>query len=280
MDENNEPVETEAIAPDPIVAEPAEPANPAEPEVVFDSRLYTKDGKFNPSGAKEFMDDVEKEKQKYEERLLGLRKVVSRNGEVVEKADDYFQDFAPPEKYEKFFSDDTPEETKMYMNDITAELANKYHDVGLNKQQAYEVSVSILELMEKVGVLDTRTMEQKYIDEQKFIKEQMSELGANASTLIREAETFIMNTPEFDAKQKNRMLDMIKAGDTGLVSVVHAIKDSFGSRTGGVPSNITALGGLKSDTELREEYGKASPERRNEIIVQRHKAGRTGKLFG
>jgi hypothetical protein len=74
------------------------------------------------------------------------------------------------------------------------------------------------------------------------------------------------------------MLDMIKGGDMGLVSIMHSIKDAFGSKTGGVPNNITSLGGLGTDTQLWEEYKTASPERRAEIIAQRHKAGRSGKL--
>jgi hypothetical protein len=246
----------------------------------FDDRLYTKDGKFNPDGAKEFISEVQTEKQKYEERLLGLRKVVSRNGDVVKDATEYFQDFAPPERFSKFFSEETPEDTRKYLGGMTDKLANKYIDMGLNKQQALDVSNTILEIMEEVGVLDTRTEEQRYIDQQKMIKSQMGALGANAETLVREAEVFILNTPTFDALQKNRMLDMIKSGDVGLVSVIHSIKDSFGAKTGGVPNNITNLGGLKPDEELRKEYAQATPERRDEIIRQRYKAGRKGKLFG
>jgi hypothetical protein len=248
-------------------------------EVALDPRLYTDDGKFNADGAKEYLAEIQAEKQKYEERLLGLRKVVSRNGDVVKEPTEYFQDFAPPERFNKFFNEETPEETKEYLGGMINKLSSKYLDMGLNKQQALEMSNTILEVMEEVGVLDTRTEEQKYIDKQKLIAEQMGSLGANAEMLVREAEVFILNTPSFNATQKNRMLDMIKQGDVGLVDVIHSIKDSFGSKTGGVPSNITALGGLKSDAELRDEYSKASPERREEIIRQRHKAGRAGKLF-
>lgn len=211
--------------------------------------------------------------------MLGLRRVVSRNGEVVKEANQYFEDYAPQERFNKFFAEEAPEETREYLQEMTGKLAGKYLDMGLNKQQAFEVSNTILEVMEDVGVLDTRTDEQKYIADQKYIEEQRARLGSNAENIIREAETFILGTSEFDAKQKNRMLDMIKGGDMGLVSIMHSIKDAFGSKTGGVPNNITNLGGLKSDAELREEYAQASPERRSEIISQRHLSGRKGKLF-
>ena len=275
-EENNDiPVEE---TPEPTPEAPVAPQKPAEFD--FDARLYTQDGKFNQEGAKEYLSERDASDAKYEERLLGLRRVVSRNGEAVKEPTEYFQDYAPPEKFSKFFSDDTPEETRNYMTGMTDKLANKYLDMGLNKQQAFEVSNTILEVMEETGVLDTRNDEQKYIDDQKYIEEQRAKLGSNAEGIIREAETFILNSNEFDATQKNKMLDMIKGGDMSLVSIMHAIKDSFGSRTGGIPTNITNLGGLKPDTELREEYATASPERRNEIINQRHKAGRKGKLFG
>jgi len=253
-----------------------EPAT--ETPIDFDKRLYTEDGKFNKDGAKEYVREIEEDKKKYEERILGLRKVVSRNGEVVKQADEYFQDYAPAERFNKYFSEETPKETKEYLQKMTGDLSKRYLDIGLNKQQAFEVSNAILEVMEQVGVLDTRTEEQRYIDDQKYIQEQKQRLGANAENIIREAETFILSSNEFDARQKNKMLDMIKGGDMALVSIMHSIKDSFGSRTGGVPSNITNLGGLPSDKDLWMEYQTANPLRRDEIIAQRAKAGRTGKL--
>lgn len=287
MEQNNEPseanetIEVEATpeVKAPEASKKVEPATETAIEFDFDKRLYTDDGKFNQEGAKEYVTEIADREKHLEERLLGMRRIVSRNGEVVEKAEAYFQDFAPPPRFEKFFNEETPKETKEYLHGMTNNLSKKYLDIGLNQQQALEVSNSILEIMEQVGVLDTRTDQQRYIDDQKFITSQKASLGANAETIIREAEVFILNANEFDAKQKNKMIDMIKAGDMGLVSVMHSIKDAFGKNTGGVPSNITNLGGLKPDSELRDEYKTAGDARRSEIISQRHKAGRKGKLF-
>jgi hypothetical protein len=281
MEENNEEVTTEEQAPETPATKTETPKTEQKPndeKFEFDKRLYTEDGKFNQEGAKEYLKEREAEKQKYEERLLGLRRIVSRNGETVEKAEEYFQDFAPPKKFEKFFSENTPKETKEYLGSMQANLARKYLDMGLNKQQAVDVSNTILEIMEQVGVLDTRTEEQQALARENYYKEQESRLGANAKNIIREAEIFIMNSNDFDAQQKNKMIDMIKEGDMGIVSIMHSLKDAFGNGTGGVPTNITNLGGLKPDNELWQEYKTASPERRNEIIAQRHKAGRPGKL--
>ena len=74
------------------------------------------------------------------------------------------------------------------------------------------------------------------------------------------------------------MIDMINTQGADFVDVVNAMKNYYGSGTGGVPSNVGSLQGLLSDSELAEEYKTANNARKDEILVQRRQAGRKGHL--
>lgn len=250
----------------------------ANEDYAFDERLFDKEtGAFNKDGAKAFFDEKKAETEKYEKRIADMRKLVSTKDEVVKDKAEYFQDFAPPEKYMKYFVPETPEETKEIMTGMQDKLAGIYHDLALSKGQSLGVSNAILEVMEEMGVLDTRTDAEKYADDQKFIEAEKKKLGANAEEIITESKIFIHNAP-FTAKVKNYMLDMINTQGADFVDVVNQMKSSFGNATGGVPGSVSSLQGLPSDAELAEEYKTASNARKDEILVQRRQAGRKGKL--
>lgn len=266
--------------PEPVLTNDATHANPAKPEYDYDKRLLMEDGKtFNPEGWKQVKEETQKEIEHREKRIADLRKMVSTKDDFVNKKEEFFQDFAPKDKFSKYFSEETPQETKEVMSKMQEQLADKYFTLGLNKRQAYEMSNQILDIMEDVGVLDTRTQEQIYIDKQKWIDKQKEKLGSNADSIIREAREFIFNSTAFTPSTKNKMIDMMEEIGADFVGVVHQMKDSFGASTGGIPMTPSGIVGLPSDDELRIEYAKASPERREQIIRSRHTAGRTGKLF-
>lgn len=266
---------------EPALSNDATHANPAKPEYDYDKRLIMEDGKtFNPDGWKAVKEETQKEIEHREKRIADLRKMVSTKDDFVNDKKEFFQDFAPKDKFNKYFSEETPAETKEVMSKMQEQLADKYFTLGLNKKQAYEMSNQVLDIMEEVGVLDTRTQEQVYIDKQKWIDKQKEKLGSNADSIIREAREFIFNSPSFTPSTKNKMIDMMEEIGADFVGVVHQMKDAFGSNTGGVPMTPSGIVGLPSDDELRIEYQKATPERKEQIIRARHTHGRTGKLFG
>jgi len=266
--------------PEPVLSNDLTHDKPSGDEHDFDKRLFSEDGKFNADGAKEVFAEFKTDKEKGEDRILKMRQMVSTKDDFVKDKEEFFQDFAPPEKFMKYFNEETPEETKTVLHGITGKLAEKFHDVALNRKQALEVSHSILEVLEDVGVLDTRSKTEVYADKQQWIDDQKAKLGSNADNIIRESKEFIYNSPAFTPSIKNSIIDMMDTLGADFVAVVDSLKDSFGSNTGGVPSGIASLGGLGTDSELWQEYLKADTTdlRRNEIINLRAKAGRTGRL--
>ncbi len=246
-------------------------------DYVFDERLYDDDGKFNRKGAKIFFDEEKVKTEKYEKRIADMRKMVSTKDEFVKDKEEYFQDFAPPERFMKYFQEDTPDETKKVMTGIQDKLASKYHDLSLNKSQSLGVSNSILEIMAEMGILDTRTDTEKEVDKQTYINDEKKKLGPNAENIITESELFVHSMP-WTGKMKNFMLDMVKSQGADAVDVIQQLKSHYGSETGGVPTTISSLQNLPSDSELAEEYPTASPARKEQIHTQRRSAGRTGKL--
>lgn len=246
-------------------------------EYAFDARLYTEDGKFNKDGAKEFLDELKEKEEKYEKRILDLRRKVS-DGKAIEDKEKIFQDFAPAnEKHMKYFDETTPENIKQEIKSITDKLAERYYDSALTQRQADDITNTVLDVMESVGLLDTRTEEDKYIARQEWIKTQKQALGANADNIIRASRNFVENTHMFDAKTKNTLIELMESVGAPVISAIHQIADS---KAGNIPVNVSNLGGLKSDVELYEEYMRPDTGelRRQEIINQRAAAGRTGRL--
>jgi len=257
---------------------PPHPVKPNE-ELTFDARLYTEDGKFNKDGAKEFFEERKQEKEKYEKRILDLRRKVS-DGKAPETKDEYFQDFAPAdEKYMKYFDPKAPSAEDV--KGITDLMAETYHASALTRRQADDVTNSMMKVLEKVGVVDTRTDEQRYIAQQKWITDQKKQLGSNADNIIREARVFVENAPVFSAETKNKLIELMEKLGAPFIDTIHQLKESYGGATGGVPSSIANLGGLPSDAELKAEYLNPATQdfRRQEIINLRAKAGRTGRLM-
>jgi hypothetical protein len=258
---------------------PTHPVVPKE-EYDLDPRLSTADGKLNKEGAKAFLAEVKAEREKNEKRILDLRRKVS-DGHAPEDKKEYFQDYAPKEdRYMKFFDPAAPSANEI--NQIKDSLADVYHDAGLSRRQADDMTHVMLKVLENTGVIDARTKEEKYIDQQKWVEDQKHLLGSNADNIIREARLFVENAPIFSAKTKNSLLDMMNKLGAPFIDTLHQLKDAYGSGTGGVPGgNVGSLGGLASDVELKQEYMKegTSDLRKQEIIAQRAKAGRTGRLM-
>lgn len=244
------------------------------------ARFQTEDGKFNKEEAERFFKELQEKDEKYEKRILDLRRKVS-DGKAPETKDGYFQDFAPNERYMKYFVPETPDETKEEIRAVTDHLSEVYHDAGLTSRQADDVSNAILQTMEKFGILDTRSDEEKYIEKQEWINEQKKQLGANADNIIRETKNFIETASMFSAGTKNTLVNLMEHIGAPFVSAMNQVKDAYGSGTGGIPIDVSNLQGLPSDAELKAEYmdKNTSDFRKQQIIAERHKAGRKGRLM-
>ena len=179
----------------------------------------------------------------------------------------------------EFFADDA--ENAEDMKQLTDEMSKVYHAVGLNKEQAKAVSDALCVVMEGIGAFDTRTEAEKHMQAQEFIAEQKKRLGADADHHIRGALTFIDNNPMLNADEKNLMKDLVNNRGAGFVSLVNKMKDMYGGTSSDIPIDMTAIGSLPTDAELKAEYLKpeTSDVRRQEITQLRAKAGRTSRLM-
>jgi len=264
--------------------EESSPEPKEESKVLYDDidpRLFKDNNEFNADGAKEFLKEVGEKEANLNKRLADMRKMVSTKDDFVESKEEYFQDFAPPEQFMKYFDEKTPDATKEVMKGITDKLADKFDNLALNRRQANDVSVAILEIMSDVGVLDTRTEEQQYIDQKKWVDGQKKQLGDNAENIIRETKEFIFNSNAFTSESKNKLIDMMESQGADFIGAMHQVKGAFGQSTGGVPTNITNLSGLAPDAELAREYlnKDTTDHRRMEIENLRIASGRPGKMM-
>ena len=70
----------------------------------IDKRLFKETGEFDADGAKEVFDEWTAEKEKYEKRIVDMRRMVSTKDDFVEKKEEFYQDFAPTERFDEYFS--------------------------------------------------------------------------------------------------------------------------------------------------------------------------------
>ena len=287
MEENNEEVVAE-----PTTDEPKEPTLlQPDPEGTedkigkstddLDPRFLNEEGLFNEEGAREYMSEVKNRDDKYNKRIQDMRKMVSTKDDFVENKEEYFQDFAPEEKYMKYFGEDTPEDIQKEIKGLTDRLADQYNELALNKKQALGVSNTILDILEQYGVLDTKSEDEQRLAKQKWVEGQKAKLGANADNIIREAQVYIGNENAFDTDVKKYMLEMIDVVGAPFIDVVNQMKDKFGGATGGVPSSVIDLSGLAPDADLKQEYlnKETTDFRRQQITAKRAQAGRTTRLM-
>jgi len=273
---------------------PKDPATPKEPALIdtsvkpevkdeydYDKRLFTDDGKFNKDGYKEFSKEKKEKEEMYEKRILDLRRKVS-DGKAPEKLDEYFLDYAPPDKkFEKYFDfPNMPEQDVKDIKQITGLLAQHYHGAALTKRQAEDMTKMVLHVLDSTGVIDTRTKDEIHIQKGRWIEDQKKMLGSNAENIIREAKLFVETTGVFNAKTKNMLLQLMEEQGADAIDAIYQIKEAY-SGAGGMPTTVSGLAGLPSDAQLKQEYldVKTTNMRRQEIIAMRAKSGRPGKLM-
>ncbi|MDR1997062.1 MAG: hypothetical protein LBQ83_01885 [Candidatus Margulisbacteria bacterium] len=237
------------------------------------------DGQFDEKAAEKFFNKTKTEKENYEKRLLDLRRTISK-GTAPAKDSEYFQDYAPDEKFLPFFEKDN-EKSKL-IEKLPSTLSRAYHSVGMNKEQASVVTSSILKILEGIGYLDTRTDEQRYIDAQKFIESEKRKLGNDANKIIAEARNFVDNLHILGDEDRGVLRQLMDTRGASMVNLIHKLKDMTGGSSMDIPSgDLSALGSLPSDAQLKEEYMApgTTQARRDEIIYLRNKAGRPGRLM-
>lgn len=246
-------------------------------EFVLDQRIYDDEGNISEEKLKEVMQEMVSKEEHGNKRLNDMRRLVGKAGDIPETKEGFFDGYQPPEDYKILFSDDAPEASKEALKKWTEELGDKYFKLGLNRAQADELNNTFLDMMKEVGAIDTRTEEQFEKDREAWIKDQESKLGENAKGIIKTSSNWILNNKRFSETTKSNLLKAMDNQGAEFISVIYELSQASSGST--IPTNVEALGGLKPDAELAQEFLTASPQRKEQIIQQRHANGRTGKLM-
>lgn len=190
---------------------------------------------------------------------------------IEEKGIEY--DYKPDSKYSKYYESD--KETQNNLKQFN-KLAK---DNNFTKEQHKAVIDFMNNIMEKVGIFDTRSETEIKVDNENWIKEEKAKLGENADNIINSNVEFVNNFGMFNEEQKKELLNFMGKGALSC-SIVNIIKNCLlGGTSKNIPTDLN-IGGLPDDYTLAKEYNNpnTTEKRREEIIRQRIEAGRNGFL--
>lgn len=206
-----------------------------------------------------------------------MRRKLSTKGTVPEKLEDYGEGYEPAEEYKQFYEN---EDYKEGLAENLKAIDKLAFENGMTKDQCKAVKDAFNQLIVENGIVeDKETFEAR---QQEYIKTEMQKLGSNAVEVITRNVEFVNNDNRFNEAEKELLLDFMDTKGAAAVNIVNKMRLGHGGEYAGdniIPA-AGASGGLSSDVELaREYYAKdTSPSRRQEIMMQRIEAGRTGRL--
>jgi hypothetical protein len=257
------------------------PANPnLEYPEGFDEKTYdlaTKSVK--TEGIAEREADLKKEMENYKKQAQDMRKIISK-GKAKETADEYADGYVPQEGYEDFynFEDGANPEVKAGFDKVTKMSTEQ----ALNTEQHRAVTDLMNELMTDVGALDTRTPEQREIQQKDWLREENKKLSddpVEAVRIINQTVEWVDGMNVFSDSEKETLGKVMDSGAEG-VAIVNKFRTMFGGQGKDIPTVEVSGSGLSSDLSLATEYNKpeTSQARRIEIMTQRRESGRVGGL--
>jgi hypothetical protein len=257
------------------------PANPnLEYPEGFDEKTYdlaTKSVK--TEGIAEREADLKKEMENYKKQAQDMRKIISK-GKAKETADEYADAYVPQEGYEDFynFEDGANPEVKAGFDKVTKMSTEQ----ALNTEQHRAVTDLMNELMTDVGALDTRTPEQREIQQKDWLREEnkkLSEDPVEAVRIINQTVEWVDGMNIFSDSEKETLGKVMDSGAEG-VAIVNKFRQMFGGNGKDIPTIEVSGSGLSSDLSLATEYNKpdTTQARRIQIMEERRAAGRQGKL--
>lgn len=239
----------------------------------FDAELYNLEtNTLREDKVKEVLENNKKTIEDLEKQKTELRKIISK-GKEPETLEDYEKSYRPDSRYQNFYES---EESKELIKDFN-ELAK---NSGINIEQHKLILDFINNTLEKTGVIDTRTEEQKKLQEQDFIANEKKKLGKDANSIIAKTVEFIDNFGGFNEEQRKSLKQFANTGATG-VSIIYTLSNALmGTSREEIPTDVN-IGGLADDYTLKREYmdDNTTDERRAEIINLRIKAGRTANFL-
>ena len=148
----------------------------------FDAEIYNLETKsLREDKVKERLEANKKLIESLEKQKYDLRKIISK-GKTTDLKD--YEMYKPDSKYSKYYTED--EKTKETFKNFNQLSQN----AGLNTEQHKMVADFMNEVLEKVGVFDTRTEEQKQLQLEDWRRQEYKKIGDNAEIVIKKNVDF------------------------------------------------------------------------------------------
>lgn len=241
----------------------------------MEAELYD-NGALSADKVKSRIDALKSEAEAARTNEANMRKKLSTKGTVPEKVEDYGE-YTPSDEYKDIYAN---EEYKESLSESLKAIDKMAFDSGMTKDQCKAVKDMFSKfVVENNLVEDSATLEAK---RQEYIETEMSKLGTNAVEVIKANVHFVQNDNRFNEAEKELLMDFMDTQGAAAVNIVNKMRLGHGGAYAGdniIPAS-GASGGLPSDTELAREYyaKETSSTRRQEIMMKRIEAGRTGRL--
>lgn len=239
----------------------------------LDANLYDERG-LKEAEAIQALKSAKESATKKDKQILDLRRIISKGVKVPESADEY-DDYQPGEDVKRYY-EDTKSPVGQFVQGAMGRINEVAYDKAMTKEQAAAVKDLFNEFMTSVQLFENKS------DEARMKRAEWREqvLGKNADHIIDGNKRAFMNYNGFDDTEKQVISAAIER-DPVLAGAMNKLRQlAFGTQ-GNIPTReYVDNGSLPDDMTLAAEYSNpaTTDKRREQIILARIKAGRTGSL--
>lgn len=233
----------------------------------LDPRMFGAEG-LDMEGTKTVISELKEQKSLVEKQRDDFHKTLSAKGQVPKKVEDYIDKYANP-RYE-------PLKANEKVSESMKQLAETFHKNGISPKDADKIYDDVFGIMEKAGIIDTRSKEEVEAEHSQWVDKQMELLGTNAQTIINDTRSFLNDFVGINEEQKKELIELMNTRGASFVNSLYAITSNLDFKR--VPVATQASVGLEPDPILYKKFQEAVKAKdnytMNKIIEDRAKAGR------
>lgn len=235
----------------------------------FDDKLYDTETKsLRIDAVKERFDNDKKEMESLKKQRDDMRRKLSKGANVPDKIEDY--EFIPEERYNKYMGEGD------IVGDHIRQCFDKLSDIafknGVSKEADAIYKQALLDELEALRVVDTRSQEQIDADKAKELEKQKEILGADYKEIVEKNVDFYKASGPFTTEERKFMMDLMsKSGHAN--NIFRKVREMLDTgRSMDIPTTATDAG---SASKLAAEYNdpNTSDRRRTQILEQAAKEG-------
>lgn len=235
----------------------------------FDEKLYDTETKsLRIDAVRERFDNDKKEMESLKKQRDDMRRKLSKGANIPDKIEDY--EFIPEERYNKYMGEGD------IVGDHIRQCFNKLSDIafknGVSKEADAIYKQALLDELEALRVVDTRSQEQIDADKAKELEKQKEILGADYKEIVEKNVDFYKASGPFTTEERKFMMDLMsKSGHAN--NIFRKVREMLDTgRSMDIPTTATDAG---SASKLAAEYNNpnTSDRRRSQILEQAAKEG-------